>query len=236
MQRVLVLIVLIGTETGSLRAQSSVAKPLPLDPAALVARDDSFAVRLQGADLGWISSRLEQTPDGARYVEKTSVGDFVEQTTIVELSASGAVRRIQQRGKAQGQSTAIELGYRNNRVTGTATATTPNGPTTLAIDTTVPDGTIDENAIQALLPALPWADRASWQVGVFSGTQNEYQVTTLAVVSTDTVTLAGGPVAAFRAEWTGAWQPATFWISTRPPHRVLRIAVSGAPVDVVRVR
>jgi hypothetical protein len=225
-----------GTARAAAQSKPESAAALPINLGSLVARDDSFAIRLQGAELGWIRAELEATAQAIRYVERTRVAEFVEQATTVELSRTGAMLSVRQDGKAQGQATSIELSYRNNRVTGTATVNGPDGPKVITIDTTVPPGTIDENALQAILPALPWAIGAWWRAGVFSGTQNEYRVTELRVVAADTVRSAAGPIEAFRAEWTGAWQPATFWISTAAPHRILRMTVAGAPLEVVRVK
>ena len=129
----------------------------------------------------------------------------------------------------------IEVGYTRGRVTGTARTIGPEGPVTVAIDTAVADGTVDDNAVQGLIPALTWGGGSSWSLPVFSAAQNESRATTLTVMGTESVALATGPTEAFRVHWTGAWQEATFWVSVAVPHRVLRIAVAGTPLDIVRV-
>jgi hypothetical protein len=49
------------------------------------------------------------------------------------------------------------------------------------------------------------------------------------------VTVAGKTVEAYRTELTGPPAPLTFWVSTAAPHLLLKIAIAGAPVDIVRV-
>ena len=89
---------------------------------------------------------------------------------------------------------------RNGRARGNANTVSPEGPKAAAIDTTLPPGTVDDNAIQFLLPALPWTPSANWSFGVFSAGQNEYRVTTLRVVAVETIKLDSGPVEASKAE------------------------------------
>jgi hypothetical protein len=196
---------------------------LPIDPTLLVPSRDSFVVRIQGAPFGTISSSMEKTPTGFHYSERSSIGGFVKQTTSVDLDQSGAVTRVRQNGKVQGQATSIEVDYANGRAVGKASTVSPEGPRSVAVDTTVAAGTVDDNAVQPLLVALPWAANASWSFGVFSSGQNEYRVTTLKVVGIETVGLDSGPVEAYKVDWSGGWQPATFWISTAAPHWVFKI-------------
>ena len=211
-------------------------KSLPLVMSQLVASRDSFAIKVQGNQLGWSTTSVEDIPDGKRLTEHTNIGGFVEQQTTIDISADGAMLRVRQSGKTQGQPTAIELDYRTGRVKGKANTLTPQGPKSLTIDTVAATGTIDDNAIQGLLPALPWTASASWSFATFSGGQNEAKVTTLKVVGTETVTLAGGPVEAFKAEWSGGWQPATFWVTTAAPYRLVKIGIANTPVEIVRVK
>ena len=212
------------------------AKPLPLALDRLTAGRDSFVVRVQGNPLGWSATAIEDTPEGKRLTEQTNIGGFVEQQTTVDISASGAMIRVRQSGKVQGQPTSIELDYGAGRVKGNASTVTQEGPKSVQIDTTVTAGTIDDNAIQGLLAALPWSPTAQWSFEVFAGGQNESKVVTLKVLGVETVALPAGPAEAYKVEFSGGWQPATFWISTAAPNRLLKIGVANTPVEIVRVK
>ena len=219
-----------------LDAPASAAKELPLALNRLTAGRDSFAIRVQGNTLGWSVTTVEDTPEGKRLTEHTSLGGFVEQQTTVDVSATGAMLRVRQSGKAQGQPTSIQLDYRDGRVKGKASTVSQAGPKELVIDTTVTAGTIDDNAIQGLVPSLPWSATSEWSFAVFAGGQNESKVTTLKVVGIETVALPAGATEAYKVEFSGGWQPATFWVSTAAPHRLLKIVVTNTPVEIVRAK
>ena len=206
---------------------------LPLDGTRLVPRSDSFAVMVKGIQLGWTRTTIENTPSGKRLTEESSIAGLVEQKTVVDISAAGAMIQVRQQGSNQGQPTTIELDYQGPRVTGKATAGSAEGTKTVPVDTVLASNPIDDNAIQGLLPGLPWAPNAAWSFLTFSGGQNEARVTTLRVLSTEAVEIGGGTVEVLRVEWAGGWQPAVFWITAQPPFRLVKIGITDTPVEVV---
>ena len=68
---------------------------------------------------------------------------------------------------------------------------------------------------------------------MLSAGQAEIKPWTLAVSGTDSVTVGGKPVEAYRTELTGPPAPLTFWVSTAAPHLLLKIA--SAPVEIIRI-
>ena len=69
--------------------------------------------------------------------------------------------------------TKIDVVYAGGRAKGTASTPDPSGkPKQVVIDTVVADGTIDDNAVQALLPALKWKPDAKWTINVLSAGQS----------------------------------------------------------------
>jgi hypothetical protein len=56
------------------------------------------------------------------------------------------------------------------------------------------------------------------------------------VIGVETVVLPAGPVEAYKVDFSGGWQPATFWVSTAAPHRLLKIGVANTPVEIIRVK
>lgn len=210
---------------------------LDLDLGALAARRDSFTVSFSGNPIGWQRGLLERTPDGYRYTEDTELSGFLRQTTVLELDARGGMKSIKQTGKQMGQDASVDVVYAGNRAKGTANTIDPQtrAPKKVTIDTAVTVGTIDDNAFQAILPALKWAPGARWTVNVLSAGQAEIKPWTLSVAGTETVPVAGKPVEAFRAELAGPPVPLVFWVSTASPHVLLKIAITGQPLEFNRV-
>jgi zinc protease len=214
------------------------ATALDLDLAQLTARRDSFTVLLQGRPLGYQRSILEPIADGFRYTETTVLGPIVSQTTVLEMDRTGAMRSVKQTGKVQGQDVSIDVTYQNGRAVGTAKAPDPATGTikAVAIDTAAAPGMIDDNAVQALLPALPWSSGATWTFRVMSAGQGEIRTWTLAVSAIERVTVGTDSVEAYRAELSGGSSPLTLWVSTASPHQLIKIGIPGQPIEFVRVR
>ena len=208
---------------------------LAIDPARVVARRDSFAIMVQGNALGHLTSTMEKTADGFRYTESTRVGGFVEQDSEILMDPAVTVQSVKQTGTVQGQATSIVVAFANGRAKGEATTPTPEGMKTVAIDTTIADGVIDDNMVQALLPALEWGPSAKWTFTTFSSSSGETTSLTLAVSATESVTTPSGTTEAYRAELTGGPQVSSFWVSVAAPHRLLKITIAGTPIEMLRV-
>ncbi|MEZ4455483.1 MAG: hypothetical protein R2882_02875 [Gemmatimonadales bacterium] len=231
MARIPTLVALLSLLTARVSTQPG----LPIDPTKLAPGRDSFAIRIQGVELGYTVSSTERTPEGIRLIERSSIGGLVEEQTTIDLDPQGGMKAVRQEGKVQGEPTSIELTYADGRVRGVARTVGPEGPKSATVDTLAEAGVIDDNAVPGLLKALPWAPGAHWSFAVFSGAQNEVRATELTVAATDSLARPGGALPVYRVEWTGGWQPTTFWITTTAPHRVMRIAIANAPVVIVRV-
>ena len=212
------------------------AAPLDLDLGALTARRDSFGITFGGNPLGWQRGVLEKTADGYLYTEDTRIGGVVEQTTTLEMDAAGGMKRVRQTGKVQGQAASVDVIYGGGRAKGSGTAPDPRTGQlkTVTIDTAVVAGTIDDNAVEALLPALRWAPGAKWTMNVLGASEGEVKPWTLAVTGTESVTLGGKAIEAYHAELTGGPATLNFWISTAAPHRLLKITVAGQPLEFLR--
>lgn len=212
------------------------AAALDLDLAALVPRRDSFTIVAQGNPAGWQRGVLERSAAGFTYTEDVELGGFVKTTTVLSMSPQGEVRRIQQHGTQMGQAVSVDVTIDGGRARGTARAPDPQTqqPKTVAIDTSIAAGTIDDNSVQALLPALRWQPGAKWTVSVLSAGQGEIKPWTLTVAGTETIKVGTAGVEAFKVELAGAPFPLTMWISTAAPHRLVRMAVTGQPLEWIR--
>jgi len=225
--------------TGEALAREDLFGPatrLPVDLSLMTARSDSFAIRVQGIPLGGQRITIERTDSGFRYHEHMSVAGFVSQQTDVAIDATGRTTAVKQSGEQQGQPTSIEVRYGNGRATGSAATIDPaTGPKTVAVDTTVSDAAIDDNALYAFLPTLPWRTGARWTFPVFNAAQASESTRTLAVTATESVTVPAGTFEAYRADLTGGEAPFTIWVSASAPHRILKVALAGQPIEFVLV-
>lgn len=202
-----------------------------------------MTVRVQGVPLGYQTSRLVRTDNGLEVTDHLSLGAFAEQRTQILLDKAGRIRWVQQGGIVQGVTIRTSLEYRRNRVRGVTVVPTPAGGVTVAADTTIPNGTIDDNAIPLFLPALPWAPAVQWSFPGFVTTNDtirkvpvdSVRAMTLTVTGSATVSLPGGPVETWQAELRGGPAPVLYFVTKAPPHRLVRMEVVGAGLEFLLV-
>ena len=212
---------------GTLRAQAQAIPELKLS-----AHRDSFVVMMQGKPMGSSVVALEAIDSGrVRITESTEMGTTV-QKTVVMLDAAAHMRSVVQTTKARGMDSMIAIDYSGGRVRGSAQIPGAQGIKSIAIDTIVPGNIIDDNALQALLPGLPWAAHASWQLPVFSAGKNATATYTLAVTGSEDVAVPAGSFRAYKSELRAGPQSIYFWIDTKS-HRVVKVAPAGAPLEFV---
>ena len=220
---------LLGATSATLAAQSSGV----INFGTLVPRTDSFVVMIQGNALGFQRTTIERTEAGFRVIDDVQIGPIMAQHTEVEIGADGSLRSTRQTGQVRGQTTNIEITYRDGRAKGTATTPSLTGLTTIAIDTTVATGAIDDNLITALLPALEWSPATSVALPVFLSGKGYMRSVTLAVRSTEKVTVPAGTFDVYRVELSGGQAPVAMFITTDATHRLVKIAPQGAPLELV---
>ncbi len=211
--------------------------PLPVDFAARAAGTDSFAIRLQGREAGHQRSTFGPAAGGGwRYTETTVMTGRVEQTTVVEFGPDGAMRSVEQRGTGGGLPMATDLAYAGGRVRGRSSNPAQDGTIkAFDIDSTL-GAVVDDNALQALVPALTLAEGASWSVSMFSSGQNRVVPITLTVAAREAVEVPAGRFDTWRVEVSGAAAPLAFAVTAAAPRRVVRVQVVGAPFEFVLVR
>jgi hypothetical protein len=161
----------------------------------------------------------------------------MEQATSVRFGADIAMLSVEQSGRFQGSE--LKLAVRYGAGTASGEGITPGQaglkPVSYA-DVAVPDGVIDDNALAGLLPYFKWAPSATFSINVFASGRGVIEQTTLRVSGEEDVAVPLGTFKAYRVDYAGGESPATFWIEMAPPHRVLKLAPVGAPVEFVRVR
>ena len=210
-----------------------------LDTAQFVARSDSSRVLREGASVGFTVSVVEHSRDSLRYIERSNLGNgvFQQQTTIVLDPTDGAVRQVDQVTTQQGLKTETHVGYGGGRVKGTSAAVQPDGSVKqFAIDSALAPGTIDENAVPFVIPALPLAAGKSFSLGFFAPSSNTGRVLTFKVTAPINVTVAAGTFPAYQVDVTGSRVPFTVYVATDQPRRILKTEFVGQPFVVELVQ
>ncbi len=212
------------------------ASTLALPWDQLVARTDSFEVRLQGNPFGYQVTRLERDGAGWRHTDVTVLGPIVNQKTVVTFGSDGAMQSVKQEGTAQGQPMAIDVAYANGRATGSAKTPGAQGPTEVKVNAEVPAGALDDNLVQAVLPMLPLAPGARIPVTVFQSGKGTAATWTVRVDGEESVTVPAGTFATYKVAIDGAEQPVSLYVSTAAPRRVVKVAFNGVPIEIVLVK
>ena len=204
--------------------------PVAFDTSQIVAHSDSFQALVQGNVMGGQTTKVVLAGDSIVYTENTTIGGFQQRSTVV-LNRDLSMRHTSQTGNVQNQQTSIDLAYSNGRVKGQATSPSPNGtPRAVAVDTTVPAGTIDDNALALLLAALPLQPGKTFHLNVFSSGDGTTKVVSVKVGSIEQVKVPAGTIAAYRLEMEGMQLPLVMHVSQQKPRRIVRIAPTGAPL------
>jgi len=207
----------------------AVGSQLDLDPASLTPGRDSLTVLLRGTPAGYQVTSLERSGAGFRFTERTEVRGMMSQETEVRLDEAGRAGSVRHVGHMPSGEMRIVLDYAEGRVKGTVQP--PEASTAFAVDTVLPPGTIDDNALFPLFGALKWREGASWTFPIYVSGKRRLETRTLAVRAVEPVLLNGRPVPAFRADLGAEGRTVTFYIQRSAPHRVLRIVPVGTPIE-----
>ena len=214
-----------------LAAPLAAQTPLPIDAKKLIPHRDSMVVLVNDQPMGssvWglaEERRRPSDPRADRHRHGHAAGDHgradkAERRTE-QVSQTGDGRR--DAGKHRDHATP------GSASPGSVQAVTAEGPNAFAVDTTCRPGTVDDNSLQALLPALPWAEGAAWNFRMYSAGSNAVSVMALWVVGTQTAMVPAGAFEAYRVGLTGGATDVDFLILKRTPHTVLKIEMTRRP-------
>lgn len=216
---------------------TTVATGPRLDPSRLVATRDSFAIQIQGNTLGHQVSALAQMEEGFEYTEAVQIATFVQQNTTLRFDRDGRLLSLVQHGQLQGAESSSELTVRDGRISGQVTVPpTPMGPgRSVTVDTVFAAGTMVSEMLGALIPALPWADGASWNMPVFTPSEGTTGTVEITVAGTESVTVPAGTFEVYRVDMTSDGTAMTLFVTREAPHTLVKIAPAGQPVEFVLV-
>ena len=215
------------------------AAPVALDPTQFVAHTDSSRVLLQGNAAGFTVSEVRRSADSLVYAERSNLagGVFQQQTTVSLNPSDGSVRQVDQQTTQQGQKAETHLTYGEGRVKGSSAAPQPDGSVKrFEIDTVLPPGTVDENAVPFIVPALPLASGKSFSLTFFTPSENTVKVLTFKVTGPASVTVPAGTFQAYQIDVSGSRVPFTMYVSGDSPRRVLKTEFVGQPFVVELVK
>lgn len=213
------------------------AVPLRVDRTRLAAASDSFTVLVQGQPFGFQVTSLQRVAGAWEFRERSQLGPIISQETTVEFTPELVMLSTEQGGRFQGNDLRLSVRYAGGRATGEGV--TPGAgqmQTVQYADVAIPEGTIDDNLLVALLPFFPWAADANFDVSVFASGRGVVERRNFRVAGEEVVNVPAGTFAAYRVEYTGGEAPGTYWVESAAPHRVLKFGPQGVPLEFVRVR
>ena len=73
-------------------------------------------------------------------------------------------------------------------------------------------------------------------VTVFQSGKGTTITMTLSVIGEEEVKVPAGTFATWKVEMAGGEQPSTLYVEKAAPHRLVKLAIAGAPVELVRIR
>ena len=215
------------------------AAPVALDPAQFAAHSDSARVLVQGNAVGFTVSEVRRPGDSLLYAERSNLGNgaFQQQTTLVLDPADGSVRQVDQVTTQQGLKAETHLIYAAGRVKGSSSAPQQDGSVKrFDVDTVLPPGTIDENAVPFVVPALPLAPGKTFTMTFFTPSENAIRVLTFKVGAPESVSVPAGTFQGYRIDATGSRVPFTMYVGGDVPRRVLKTEFVGQPFVVELVK
>lgn len=202
------------------------------NPDAIAAHRDSFQVLVQGNPFG--TRVLDVSREGDEWVvtDRMSIpmAGMQQQSTLHIDAATLATRSFEQTGQMQGQTGEVTVTYEGNRVFGSSRTPQPTGVREIAIDTTLAEGTVDAEALEVLLGAMPLEAGAEFTINTFDPSDGTVKPTTIEVTTLEDVTVGAGTFTAYRLELTQGQESMIMWVSQDAPRRVVRAEIVGQPV------
>jgi len=215
------------------------AAPVALDPAQFGPHTDSSRVLFQGNPVGTSVATVRRTADSLVYTEQSNLGGgaFQQQVTLVLDPADGSSRRLDRVTIQQGQRSETHLTYTGGRVKGRSATSQPDGSTKpFDIDTVLPPGTIDEDAVAFSVPAFPLESGKSFAVNFFSPSEGTVKLLTFKVGAQESVVVPAGTFQAYHIAVTGSRVPFVMYVSGTAPRRVVKTEYVGQPLVVELVK
>ena len=204
-------------------------------PDRLAAASYSYRVMVQGNALGQATAAVERVSEGdhpvLRLTSSMSLGGMVSEFDTATVDAATlAPLHLRAGGTQGGQPISLVLDYQPGHVTGHVHIPTQQGVHDAAVDTALAAGTLDENTVSNLLPALPLAGGAKWTVSAYDATEGTVRTLSAAVTGEDSVTVPAGAFSCWKVSLTGGQFPINFYVTKTAPYLIAKYELVGPPV------
>ena len=207
----------------------------------IVAGSDSFAVRVQGQEFGYLTRTFEAGDQDGRsvmtVVSSLSLGPIGSQmsTLVVDLESMQPLS-FDQTGQLQGMSSEVHLTYNAGHITGEVNVPDPSGSQREAtIDTTVGDHVVDDNMLQAFVGALALTAGSNLTAAAYDGNEGKVSLVTLTAREGGSVTVPAGSFETLEIDLTGTAAPLKYWIRKDGARDLVKMAIVGQPLEFVLV-
>jgi hypothetical protein len=216
------------------------ATTLTVDPSKIRVATDSFDVVLvQGAQtrsVGYEKTEVARSGSDFVYTENVAIPVAgIQQNTTVTFTPSLAVKALKQSGAMHGQQLSSSLSATGNRIKGTSVTPLPTGPKTVQIDTVLAPGVMESNILMALLPSLDLSDNFKLTVNAFDSGSGSIDPVTIRVTGKESTTVPAGTFDTYRVEVAGK-QTSNLLVTRAAPHRIVKIMLAGAPLEIRLVK
>jgi hypothetical protein len=188
---------------------------------------------VQGNALGFSVYSVESRTGGWTLRESTNVmNGMIVQKTALETDGALVPTSLIQSGSMQGQALTTNIAFAGGKATGRAMSASQTGPKTIEVNTTLPGGTIEADAVQSLLPLLRWVADAKFTLNVFNAGKGVVETMTLAVVGSESVTVPAGTFDTWKVEQKQGETSAMLFITKDVSRRLVKVAPVGQPIEL----
>ncbi len=195
-----------------------------------------YSVSFQGNEVASSDITVGETEEGMVEVTEALSGMMGSQTTTYVVSPRVEPISVDQEAQGQQGSARTDLSYSDGRVTGTATVPAGGGGQggqpqmeQVQVDTTVAEGTVDQNMMPAVLLSAPLAEGFEMDVPVFSAQGGVTQLSAT-VTGAETVEVPAGTFEAWKLEVDQANRTTNLWVTRETPRMLVRQTFAGQPL------
>jgi hypothetical protein len=220
---------LISTSGTNLSAQ---AAP-PATPLRFAS--DSFVMIVQGRPAGWHRYELARTDSGFVFTDDFALTGMMSSSTRLQLRRELSPTAVESKGTLFGTPIGESVRYQGRRAKGWATEIGADAPKRVEVDTVLPAGTIDGNALMLQLTTLEWREGISHVLSIFDAGERSITNQTLRVGAAEEVDTPAGRFRAFHAELTTTQVTVHLWYTVDAPHRLIRSEDAGGMIRTLLV-
>lgn len=205
-------------------------------------RADTFAyeVRFQGEELGALRVTYERTPEGELRVRETVSGVLGDEVTTYVMTEDLRPVSAHREGRLARASAALDLSYRDGRVTGEALVRADSArpgqraddTRRIAVDREVASGVMDSNMLVAALLASPLAPGDTLRYRLFRPGRGVVEARARVAAAEESVDVPAGTFETYRLELATDQGEFRLWVTREAPRTLVKQAFRGRPVVV----